>query len=93
MESLCLEIPVIGTQTRGIRDLLEGDCGLIVKLADVEELAQAMARILDRPEEAKMMGKRGRERMKGYEVGQIIKLYDRLYATVLGEKNYALSQG
>ena len=93
MESLCLEIPVIGTQTRGIRDLLEGDCGLIVKLADVEELAQAMARILDRPEEAKMMGKRGRERMKGYEVRQIIKLYDRLYATALGEKNYAVSQG
>ncbi len=93
MESLCLEIPVIGTQTRGIQDLLEGDCGLIVNLGDVEELAEAMARILDRPEEAKMMGKRGRERMKGYEVRQIIKLYDRLYATALGEKNYALSQG
>ena len=93
MESLCLEIPVIGTQTRGIRDLLEGDCGLIVKLGDVEELAEAMARILNRPEEAKMMGKRGRERMKGYEVRQIIKLYDRLYATALGEKNYAVSQG
>lgn len=93
MESLCLEIPVIGTQTRGIRDLLEGDCGLIVKLADVEELAEAMARILDRPEEAKMMGKRGRERMKGYEVRQIIKLYDRLYDRALEEKNYAVSQG
>ena len=93
MESLCLEIPVIGTQTRGIRDLLEGDCGLIVMLGDVEGLAHAMARILDRPEEAKMMGKRGRERMKGYEVRQIIKLYDRLYATALGEKNYTVSQG
>ncbi|HCF28410.1 MAG TPA: glycosyltransferase family 1 protein [Cyanobacteria bacterium UBA11049] len=93
MESLCLEIPVIGTQTRGIRDLLEGDCGLLVKLGDVEDLAQAMARILDRPEEAKMMGKRGRERMKGYEVRQIIKLYDRLYAQALEEKNYAVSQG
>lgn len=93
MESLCLEIPVIGTQTRGIRDLLEGDCGLIVKLGDVEELAEAMARILNRPEEAKMMGKRGRERMKGYEVRQIIKLYDRLYDRALEEKNYAVSQG
>ena len=93
MESLCLEIPVIGTQTRGIRDLLEGDCGLIVKLGDVEELAEAMARILNRPEEAKMMGKRGRERMKGYEVRQIIKLYDRLYNRALEEKNYAVSQG
>ena len=93
MESLCLEIPVIGTQTRGIRDLLEGDCGLIVNLGNVEELGEAMARILDRPEEAKMMGKRGRERMKGYEVRQIIKLYDRLYATALGEKNYTVSQG
>lgn len=92
MESLCLEIPVIGTEIRGIRDLLEEDCGLLVKLGDVEGLAHAMARILDRPEEAKMMGKRGRERMKGYEVRQIIKLYDRLYAQALEEKNYAVSR-
>lgn len=91
MESLCLEIPVIGTQTRGIRDLLAGECGLLVNLGDVEELAQAMARILDRPEEAKMMGKRGRERMKGYEVRQIIKLYEDMYAQALEKKNYAVS--
>lgn len=91
MESLCLEIPVIGTQTRGIRDLLEGNCGLLVNLGDVENLAQAMAGILDRPEEAKMMGKRGRERMKGFEVRQIIKLYEDMYAKALEEKNYAVS--
>lgn len=91
MESLCLEIPVIGTQTRGIRDLLEGDCGLIVKLGDVEGLAEAMAWMLDHPEAAKMMGKRGRERMNSYDLRQIIKQYDHLYAQALEEKNYALS--
>ncbi len=86
MESLCLEIPVIGTEIRGIRDLLAEDCGVLVKLGDVEELAEAMAWVLDNPQYAKMMGKRGRERMKSYEVGQIIKLYEDLYALALEEK-------
>ena len=85
MESLCLEVPVIGTQTRGIRDLLEGECGLIVKLGDVEGLAGAMAWMLDNPEEAGMMGKRGRERMATYDIRHVIKLHESLYTEIISE--------
>jgi glycosyltransferase involved in cell wall biosynthesis len=91
MESFCLEVPVIGTNIRGTRDLLEGGCGLLVKVGDVEGLAQAMAWVLDHPEEAKMMGKRGRERMAAYELKQILKLYDSLYTEVMQEQNFAVS--
>jgi len=80
MESLCLEIPAIGTEIRGTRDLLEGGCGLLVKVGDVEGLAQAMAWILDHPEDAQVMGKRGRERMAAYNLQHILELHETLYA-------------
>lgn len=90
MESFCLETPVIGTDIRGIRDLLEGGNGLLVKVGDVEDLAGAMAWVLDHPEEAKSMGKRGRERMKDYGLRHILKHYEDLYAEALEKENYAV---
>ncbi len=83
MESLSMEIPVIGTKIRGIQELLEGGCGLLVEVGDIEEIAKAMAWILDRPEEAKAMGKQGRERMAAYDLCQVIKLHEELYAEAL----------
>lgn len=83
MESLCMEVPVIGTDIRGIRDLLQEDDGLLIQLGDVEGLAQAMAWILDHPAEAKAMGKRGRKLMATYDLQNILNLHEALYAEVL----------
>ncbi len=87
MESLCMEIPVIGTEIRGTRDLLEGGNGLLVKLGDINGIASAMAWILDHPEEAQQMGKRGRENMVNYDLPHILKLYDALYAEVNNQQS------
>ena len=86
MESLCLETPAIGTKIRGIQDLLAEGCGLFVKVGDVKGLTEAMAHILDRPEEVKLMGQRGKERMNEYELQKIIEMYEQLYAEALGQK-------
>ena len=93
MEAFCLEIPVIGTDIRGIRDLLEGGYGLLVKMGDVEELARAMAWVLDHPEEAKIIGKRGWNRMAPYKLRHIIELHETLYAEALDQINFAVSPG
>lgn len=83
MESLCMEIPVIGTEIRGTRDLLVGGNGLLVNLGDINGMAKAMAWILDHPDEAQKMGKRGREDMVNYDVPHILKLYESLYSDAL----------
>ncbi|MBR8839657.1 MAG: glycosyltransferase [Stigonema ocellatum SAG 48.90 = DSM 106950] len=83
MESMCLGVPVIGTEIRGTRDLLEEGCGLLVKVGDVQGLADAMTWILDHPQEAHMIGKRGRERMASYDVRYVIKLHENLYAEAM----------
>jgi glycosyltransferase involved in cell wall biosynthesis len=86
MESLCLETPVIGADTRGIRDLLADGCGRIIKVGDVEGFANAMAWVLDNPEAAHKMAKRGKERMANYDVRHIIQLHEKLYAEVVNKK-------
>ncbi|MEG4441363.1 glycosyltransferase [Microcoleus sp. AT9_B5] len=82
MESLSLEIPAIGTDIRGTRDLLEGGCGLLVKLGDIDGLAQAMAWVLDRPVAAREMAQRGRESILAYELQNILKQHEALYAEI-----------
>lgn len=79
MEALCLETPVIGTEIRGTRDLLAENCGLLVKVGDIEGLAGAMAWIIDNPQAAQKMGKRGREKMAEYDVREIIRQYAEIY--------------
>jgi glycosyltransferase involved in cell wall biosynthesis len=91
MESMSLEIPVIGTEIRGTRDLLEGGYGILVKVGDVEGLTQAMAWVLDHPKEAQAMGRRGRERITHYELQLILKLHETLYAEALDAEDRVVS--
>ncbi|MFM9265953.1 glycosyltransferase family 4 protein [Tychonema sp. BBK16] len=80
MESLSLEIPVIATNIRGNQELLESGCGLLFDVGDIDGFAQAMAWMLDHPEDVREMGKRGRDRMATCDVGQIVKMHEELYA-------------
>jgi glycosyltransferase involved in cell wall biosynthesis len=87
MESLCLEVPAIGTDIRGTRDLLEGGCGLLVKLGDIDGLAQAMAWVLDHPVAAREMAQRGRKSILAYELQNILKQYEALYAEINNQQS------
>jgi glycosyltransferase involved in cell wall biosynthesis len=85
LESLALAVPVIGSRIRGVTDLLDGGCGLLVPLGDVAGFARAMAWMLDHPEEAREMGRRGRERVAAYDLRHILKLHEALYDEALGQ--------
>jgi glycosyltransferase involved in cell wall biosynthesis len=84
MESLSLEVVVIGSQIRGIQQLLEDDCGLLVELGNVDQITQAMAWVLANPLKSQEMGKRGREKMAAYALPQIINLHEALYTEAIG---------
>lgn len=86
MESLCLEVPVIGADSRGIRDLLDGGTGVLVKVGDVEGLTQAMAWVLDNPAAARELGMKGRCRMADHDLQRVIELHERLYAGALQKR-------
>lgn len=84
MESLCMETPVIGTDIRGIRDLLSNGGGLIVPVGDIDALRKAIEWITTHPKDAKVMGAKGREQMENnYDLSLLLKQHELLYTTVL----------
>jgi glycosyltransferase involved in cell wall biosynthesis len=88
MESLSLEVPAIGTDIRGVRDLLSDGCGILVPPMDPAALAGALrCYALDRKVAAEA-GRRGREKMVGeYRVDNIIRLHEDLYARALSTRS------
>lgn len=86
MESLALEVPVIGSDARGVKDLLADGCGVVVPVGDVNALARAMAWVLDHPDEARQMARKGRQRVVAqHDIQHILKLHDAIYSELLGE--------
>lgn len=84
MESLSLGVPVIGTDIRGIRDLLAEGGGLLVPVGHIAELAKAMTRLIASPEDAHQMGAQGQAQMAAYDLPHILGLHEALYAQALG---------
>jgi len=85
LESLSLAVPVIGTNVKGIKDLLIHGCGWLVEVGDVEGLARSMSLVAQYPDKARAMGEAGRRHMAGYDTGRIIELHDQLYARALAD--------
>jgi glycosyltransferase involved in cell wall biosynthesis len=86
MESLCLEVPCIGSNIRGTRDLLGDGCGILTEVGDIDAITQGMNWILACPAEARAMGTRGRMRMKDFDVGIILQLHEELYEEALASR-------
>ncbi|MEB3178764.1 MAG: glycosyltransferase [Nostocaceae cyanobacterium] len=92
LESLSLETPVIGTDIRGTRDLVEGGCGLLVRLGDIEALTAAMGWMLGNSEATRIMGQRGRDKLAECELSQVLKQYEALYTEVASVDSLVTSQ-
>lgn len=92
MESLCMETPVIGSNIRGTRDLLEDGYGLLYETGDVEGLAKAIAYFAENPQEARSMGEEGRQSLSYYDVPAILQKYESLYAEALSPKSKQINE-
>lgn len=85
MESLAIGVPVIGTDIRGVRDLLADGAGLLVPADNPEELANAMSLLIGHPEESRRISEIGRRKICDYDLENIISMHEQLYHRVLGE--------
>lgn len=86
-EYMSAELPVIASDYPGWREIVDGaGCGLMVDPRDPQAIADAMQWILDHPDEAEAMGKRGRQAIHDRyswdrEAEKLVALYDDLAAT------------
>jgi glycosyltransferase involved in cell wall biosynthesis len=87
MEGLLLEVPVIASTARGSRELVDDQTGIIFEIGDVAALAAAMDRMVDDPDAAREMGRRGRTRIVDqYELSRLIPLHEEMYGAMLAER-------
>jgi glycosyltransferase involved in cell wall biosynthesis len=91
MESMSLGIPVIGTDIRGIQDLLAYNSGILFPVGDADKLASAIAWVVDNSHKAQQIGKLGQERIIDYDIHHIIKLHETLYAEALSSKSQLIN--
>lgn len=85
MEAMCLNTPVIGSNIRGTRDLLEDGCGLLVELGDIEGIADAMAQVINNPQATDEIAQRAKEKIVNYDIEQIIKEYTEIFNLALDD--------
>jgi glycosyltransferase involved in cell wall biosynthesis len=93
MESMCLDVPVVGTRIRGLGDLLGDGCGLLHAVGDVEQLAAHLQAVVDQPAEARAMVERAKRRIAHYDLTRVIELHERLYSRVLEGAGHVVSAG
>ena len=84
MEALSMEVPVITSSSRGSPQLVGGDAGLVVPIGDLGAIAHAMDRFVDAPDDARLMGERGRFRMVNeYSFDRLVAHHEGMYRNLL----------
>ncbi len=86
LEAMSAGLPVIGTNVRGIQDIVEhGRTGLLVPSDDPGKLAEALIRVIDDSELARQLSRSGREyviKEHGFEAW--IARYEALFSSTTG---------
>jgi len=87
-EALWQGTPVIRSNTGGITEqVIDDKTGLVVEPLDLDAIANAMARLLDNPEEAKRLGAQGREHVRdNFLLPELVKKYLELLSFYSGEE-------
>ena len=81
-EAMSCGLPVIGTDVRGIPDLLTEPNGLLVKPGDIDAIKSAILRLKHSRRLCTQMGKAGREKIaRNYQWPYIAKKFLHLYAS------------
>lgn len=87
MEAMAAGKPVVATDVRGSRDLVEhGVTGLLVKLGDVDGLAEALLRLIRDPGLRERLGQAGRAKIQAYSIDRVIQEMSEIYARYLPKR-------
>lgn len=88
MEAMASGKPVVATDVRGARDLVDhGVTGFLTELGDTEGLAEALLRLMRDPALRERMGRAGREKIEAYSLDRVIQEMSAIYGRYLLPRN------
>ncbi|HSW35616.1 MAG TPA: glycosyltransferase family 4 protein [Candidatus Limnocylindrales bacterium] len=86
MEAMAAGKPVVATNVRGSRDLVEhGKTGLLVEPGDVKSMTTALKKLIADPSLRTAMGQAGLEKIKDYSLEHVLEEMSIIYEQYLGE--------
>jgi glycosyltransferase involved in cell wall biosynthesis len=86
LEAMAVGKPVVAARVGALQDIvLDGETGLLIEPGAHTPLAHAVSRLIRAPEQARQMGRRGRERIEHVfsrqrQVDEVLQLYHQLQA-------------
>lgn len=83
LEAMDLGLPCVGSDTRGIRDLIDDEGGFICKPTDAMAFAEAFTKLRDNPEMRKMMGEHNRSKVNNYSADVVRNELTAIYKEIL----------
>lgn len=85
IEAMAMEKPIVAYNIRGVRDLVEdGVNGFLAPFGDVNGLAEKIIYLMEHPEVAEEMGKKGREKVeREFSLNVILPQMEKLYREML----------
>jgi glycosyltransferase involved in cell wall biosynthesis len=83
MEAMALGCPVVVSDIRAHREILDAETGLFVDAEDPAALAAGLERVFDRSDEAARRAARARERTSGWSIGALAADHARVYEAIL----------
>lgn len=93
MEAMAMGTPVIGSDTRGIRDLLADGRGLLVPVGAPSQLAQAMSDVMSDPDAAGRRAAAASAYTTKLDLARIIALHEQCYRDLLSARRGAPDSG
>ena len=88
LEAMDLGLPCVGSDTRGIRDLIDEEGGFICNPNDPCAFATAFCKLMDNPETRKQMGEHNRGKVQMYSSDVVKKELYEIYKEVFGVNEY-----
>ena len=89
LEAMAAGVPVVATDIPGTRELVqEGETGFLFPVGDSRALASSIERLIEAPSAARLMGKRGRDRVELEQLTttHIAKRHIALYERLIKER-------
>jgi N-acetyl-alpha-D-glucosaminyl L-malate synthase BshA len=88
LEAMACGVPVVATDSGGVREVVSEASARIAPVGDVEALGAHVAEIVENPEIGSAMGAAGRRRAEeSFDVDRVVPLYESLYKRVCGARD------